>query len=136
MGATVESTFGSKLSGRSYRKRHCHKTWFNIDCLAMKHELKLWLKTNPDSHAAKHKESKLKNLLKKKIFFWEIVRAQHICVLAKVDALLFWKKYRPRPPIVDKISVTAFLEGFHRLVGQSPPPVRLRADHLGDKTST
>jgi hypothetical protein len=32
----------------------------------MKHELKLWLKANPDSHIAKQQENKLKNLLKRK----------------------------------------------------------------------
>jgi hypothetical protein len=40
-----------------------------------------------------------------------------MCALAKVDALLLWKKYQPRAPIVDKISAAMFLEGFRRLVG-------------------
>jgi hypothetical protein len=52
-----------------------------------------------------------------------------MCALAKVDALSFWKKYRPRAFVVDKISATTFLEGFRALVGQSPPPIRLRTDH-------
>jgi hypothetical protein len=47
------------------------------------------LKANPNSHAAKHQENKLKNLLKRKRFFKETIRAQHMCVLAKVDALSF-----------------------------------------------
>jgi hypothetical protein len=68
-------------------------------------------------HVVKHQENKLKILLKRKIFFWEIARAQHMCALAKVDALLLWKKYQPRAPIVDKISAAMFLEGFRRLVG-------------------
>jgi hypothetical protein len=55
----------------------------------VKRELRLWLKTNPDSHAIKHQESKLKILLKKKRIFWEIIRAQHMCMLAKVDVLSF-----------------------------------------------
>jgi hypothetical protein len=55
----------------------------------MKHELRLWLKANPDSYAAKHQESRLKNLLKKKRISWETVRAQHMCAFAKVDALSF-----------------------------------------------
>jgi hypothetical protein len=38
-------------------------------------------------------------------------------MLAKVDALLFWKKYRPRALVVDKIITTMFLEGYRRLVG-------------------
>jgi hypothetical protein len=59
-----------------------------------KRELRLWLKTKPDSHVVKHQESKLKNLLKRERIFWETTRAQHMCVLAKVDTLLFWKKYR------------------------------------------
>jgi hypothetical protein len=37
--------------------------------------------------------------------------------LAKVDALSFWKKYRPRAPVVDKISATTLLEGFYGLIG-------------------
>jgi hypothetical protein len=41
----------------------------------MKHELRLWLKVNPDLHVAKHHESKLKKLLKWKRFFWETARA-------------------------------------------------------------
>jgi hypothetical protein len=55
-------------------------------------------------------------------------------MLAKVDALLFWKKYRPRAPIVDKISATTLLESFHWLVGQSSPPMRLQIDHLAQVT--
>jgi hypothetical protein len=40
-----------------------------------------------------------------------------MCALAKVDALSFWKKYQPRAPVVDKISVAMLLEGFRGLVG-------------------
>ncbi len=46
-----------------------------------------------------------------------------MCVLAKVDALSFWKKYQAKAPVVDKINVTTFLEGFRGLVGQFPPPI-------------
>jgi hypothetical protein len=53
---------------------------------------KLWLKANHDSHVAKHQERKLKKLLKKKRICWETTRAQYMCMLAKVDALSFWKK--------------------------------------------
>jgi hypothetical protein len=58
----------------------------------VKRELRLWLKTNPDSHVVKHQESKLINLLKRKRIVWETARAQHMCTLTKMDALLFWKK--------------------------------------------
>jgi hypothetical protein len=68
-------------------------------------------------HTTKHQESKFKNLLKRKRFFWEIARAQHICAFDKVDALLFWKKYRPRALVVDKINAATFLEGSYGLVG-------------------
>jgi hypothetical protein len=40
-----------------------------------------------------------------------------MCALAKVDALSFWKKYRPRASIVDKINAITFLEGFRGLIG-------------------
>jgi len=73
------------------------------------------LKANPDSHAAKHQENKLKNLLKRKIISWDTARVQHMCALAKVSVLSFWKKYRPTAPVVDKISATMLLEGFHEL---------------------
>ncbi len=66
VGATSESTFGNKPSGGSWRKRHFHKPWFDADYHIMKRELRLWLKANLDSHAAKHQESKLKTLLKRK----------------------------------------------------------------------
>jgi len=56
--------------------------------------------------------------------------------LAKVDAPLFWKKYWPRAPIMDKISAATFLEGFRTLVGQSPPPIQLRIDHLAQVTES
>ncbi len=111
------------------KKGHCHKPWFDVDCRIAKRELRLWLKTNPDSHTAKHQESKLRNLLKRKKVVWETARAQHMCTLAKVDAFSFWKKYWPRAPVVDKISVVMLLEGFRGLVGQSSPPVRLRTNH-------
>jgi hypothetical protein len=52
-----------------------------------------------------------------------------MCALAKVDVLSFWKKYRPRALVVDKINVVVLLESFHGLVGQFPPHVRLRANH-------
>jgi len=71
------------------KKGHYHKPWFDVDCRIAKRELRLWLKTNPDSHTAKHQESKLRNLLKRKKVVWETARAQHMCTLAKVDALLF-----------------------------------------------
>jgi hypothetical protein len=93
VGAALEFIFGKKLSGGSYRKRHCHKPWFDIDCCIAKCELKLWLIANPYSHAIKHLENKLKNLLKRKIIFWETTRTQHMCTLAKVDVFSFWKKY-------------------------------------------
>jgi hypothetical protein len=31
-------------------------------------------------------------------------------MLAKVDVLLFWEKYRPRAPVVDKINAVTLLE--------------------------
>jgi hypothetical protein len=39
-----------------------------------------------------------------------------MCTLAKVDALSFWKKYRPRAHVVDKINAVPLLEGFRGLV--------------------
>jgi hypothetical protein len=88
-----------------------------------KHELRLWLKVNLDSHAAKQQESKLRNLLKKKRVFWETARVQHMCTLAKVDALSFWKKYRQMALVVDKISAATLLEGFCGLIGQFLLPI-------------
>jgi hypothetical protein len=40
-----------------------------------------------------------------------------MCGFAKVDVLLFWKKYRPKALVVDKISAITLLEGFCGLVG-------------------
>jgi hypothetical protein len=88
------------------------------------------LKAYLDSHAIKHQENKFKILLKRKIICWETTRAQHMYVLAKVEAFLFWKKYQPRAPNVGKISVATLLKGFRKLVGQSPPRIRLQVNHL------
>jgi hypothetical protein len=52
MGAATESTFGNKLSGGHYRKKHCRKPWF--DCRIAKRELRFWLKVNPDPHACRN----------------------------------------------------------------------------------
>jgi len=57
-----------------------------------------------------------------------------MCVLAKVDALSFWKKYRPKALVVDKISATTLLEGFRGVVGQSSPPIQLQTDHFTQVT--
>jgi hypothetical protein len=57
-----------------------------------------------------------------------------MCVLAKVNVLSFWKKYRPRAPVVDKINAVTLFEGFCGLIGQSPPPIQLRTDHLAQVT--
>jgi hypothetical protein len=129
VGVVTKSTFGSKHSRGSYIERHYHKPWFDADYRTAKREMRLWLKVNPDSHAIKHHKSKLKTLLKRKFFFWETTRVQHMCAFAKVDALLFWKKYRPRAPVMDKISATMLLEGFYGLVSQSSPLIRLRINH-------
>ncbi len=59
MGAAMESTFGNKLSGGRCKMRHCHKPWFDADCRIAKRELRLWLKANQDSHAAKHQQNYL-----------------------------------------------------------------------------
>jgi hypothetical protein len=69
VGVTTKFTFGNKPSRGNYRERHYHKPWFDADYRTTKRELKLSLKTNFDSHAVKHQESKLKILLKKKTFF-------------------------------------------------------------------
>jgi hypothetical protein len=66
VGAVTKFTFGRKQSGRSYKNRYYHKPWFDADYRITKRELKLWLKANLDSHAAKHQESKHKTLLKGK----------------------------------------------------------------------
>jgi hypothetical protein len=89
VGATAEFTFGNKLSRVCWTKKHCHKPWFDVECHIAKHELKLWLKANPDSHFVKHQKNKLKILLKRKKNSWETVRAQHMCMLTKVDAFSF-----------------------------------------------
>jgi hypothetical protein len=52
-----------------------------------------------------------------------------MCVLAKVDTLSFWKMYRPKANVMDKINAFAILEGFHGLVGQPPPSIQLRTDY-------
>jgi hypothetical protein len=52
-----------------------------------------------------------------------------MCAFAKVDAFLFWKKYRPKALVVDKINAVTLLEGFHGLIGHSLPPMRLQTDH-------
>jgi hypothetical protein len=89
VGVVTKYTFGNKLSVRSYRKRHCHKPWFDADYDTTKCEVKLWLKANFNLHVIKHQETKLKILFKKKNKIWEITRTQHMCALAKVDALSF-----------------------------------------------
>jgi len=94
------------------------------------------MKANLDSNVAKHQKSKLKNLLKRKRFFSETAKAEHMCALAKVDTPLFWKKCRPRAPIMDKINATTLLEGFRTLVGQSPPPIQLWTDHSAQVTES
>jgi hypothetical protein len=39
--AIGKSTFDNKPSGGSYRKRHCHKPWFDVNYHTTKRELKL-----------------------------------------------------------------------------------------------
>jgi hypothetical protein len=112
VGATTKSTFGNKPLGGSYKEKHYHKPWFNADCRITKHELRLWLKANPNLYVVEHQESKLKNLLKRKRIFSEIARVQNMCAIAKVDVFSFWKMYRPRALVVDKISVVTLLKGF------------------------
>jgi hypothetical protein len=90
VGVTLEFIFGSKLLGRCCKMKHYHKPWFDVDCRIAKRELRLGLKANPNSHVAKHQESKLKNLLKKK----KIVRKLqelNICV-----CLPRWMPFRSR----------------------------------------
>jgi hypothetical protein len=53
-----------------------------------------------------------------------------MCAFAKVDVLSFWKKYRPKALLVNKISVVELRE----VVGQSPPFVQLQIDHSAQVT--
>ncbi len=46
----------------------------------------------------------------------------------------FWKKYRPRASVVDKINAITLREGFRRLVGQFSPPIQLRTNHSSQVT--
>jgi hypothetical protein len=89
VGVPVESTFSCNFSVMHCIKKHCHKPWFDVDCRIVKCELRLWLKANPDSHTIKHQETKLKNLLKRKKISWKTVKAQHMCMFAKVDVFSF-----------------------------------------------
>jgi hypothetical protein len=77
VGVAAKSTFGNKFSRGSYRERHCHKPWFDADYCTTKCELRLWLKANPNSHAAKHQESKL---IKKENNFLGNYKELNICV--------------------------------------------------------
>ncbi len=51
-----------------------------------------------------------------------------MCVCQGGCALVL-EKVPAKALVVDKISVATLLEGFHGLVGQSPPPIWLRNDH-------
>jgi hypothetical protein len=59
-GAVAEFTFGNKFLGGRCKMWHCYKPWFDADCCIAKQVLKLWLKANHDSHAAKHIKKCLK----------------------------------------------------------------------------
>jgi hypothetical protein len=77
----------------------------------VKHDLRLWLKANPDSHTANHQESKFKNLLKRKKNSGKL-QELNICV-----RLSRWMHFRSGKSInVDKINVAMLLEGFCELV--------------------
>ncbi len=90
MGVVTKSIFGNKPSGGSCKERHCHKPWFDTNYRITKRELKLWLKTNPDSHAVKHQESKLKIYQKGKEFSKNL-QELNICV-----CLPRWMRFHSR----------------------------------------
>jgi hypothetical protein len=52
-----------------------------------------------------------------------------MCAFAKVDTFSFWKKYRPKAPVMHKINAITLLEGFCDLVGQPFSPIRLQTEH-------
>jgi hypothetical protein len=59
VGVVVESNFGNKPLGGSWRKRHCHKAWFDADYYTTKCELRLcvttplWAKCEDEAHTTK-----------------------------------------------------------------------------------
>ncbi len=110
MGATIESTFSSKPSRRSCRERHHHKPWFDADYRTTKRELKFWLKTNLDSHAAKHQESKLKNLLKMNFFLGNYKSSTYVCTF-------ILEKIPTKGTRCGQVTLVTFLEGLRELVG-------------------
>ncbi len=129
MGAVAKFTFNNKPSGRRCRKRHCHKPWFDVDYRIAKSELRLWLKANPHSHAAKHQKNKLKKFIKKEKNFLGNYKSSTYVYACEGGCALVLEKIPAKGLVVDKISVAMLLEGFHGLVGQSSPPIRLRTDH-------
>jgi len=112
VGVVVESIFGNKPLGGSYKKRHCHKPWFGVDCYITKHGFKLWLKVNHNSHATKHKENILKNLLKRKRFFWKL-QELNICVhLPRWTCFHFGKSTNQRHPFWTRLVWLRFWKVF------------------------
>jgi hypothetical protein len=41
VGVVIKSIFGRKPLGKSCRKKHCHKPWFDVNCRIAKRELRL-----------------------------------------------------------------------------------------------
>jgi hypothetical protein len=80
VGVATKFTFGNKPLGGSYRERHYHKPWFDVDYCTSKRELRLWLKSNPDLHAIKHRKVNFKNIKKEKKNLGNYKSSTYVCV--------------------------------------------------------
>jgi hypothetical protein len=133
VGVVRKSTFCSKPLGGSSKDIHCHKPWFDIDYRIAKHELRLWLKANPDLHAVKHQESKLKNSLKRNFFLGNYKNSTYVCI-CQGGCTFVLEKVPTKGTRCGQDQCNYALEGFRGLVSESSPPIRLQTDHSAQVT--
>jgi hypothetical protein len=124
VGVVVKSTFGNKPLGRSCRERQCHKPWFDVDYRIAKRELKLWLKANPDSHDAKHQESKLLKLLKKKKKFGKLQKLNTCVCLPRWMRFRSGKSIDQGHPLWTRLVQSCFWKAFASSLASLRHPYR------------
>jgi len=96
--------------------KHSHKPWFDTECRQTKSQFaKL-------SHAHPYRQVRLKQmkqLYKRKKRAYDVLKAKHLCGLAKADPATFWKWYCKRVEGVNGITSEMFRDGFRQLL--QPP---------------
>jgi hypothetical protein len=108
--------FGNRQVALGKAIKHSHKPWFDTKCFQTKSQFAKLSHAHPDRQV---KLKQMKSLYKRKKCAYYVLKAKHLCGLAKANPAAFWKRYCKCVEGVNGITSEALRDGFQQLL--QPP---------------